>query len=634
MKELLRFSLVFVVCFSMAFNGLSQKNISDSVFTIDKVDVKANRLKENYTGGTVQVVDSSTLAFYRDNTLASLLTDVTGASVRAYGPAGLSSVSIRGGGAAHTAVIWNGINLQSPMNGGVNLSTIPMALTHNVSVQYGGSGTLYGSGNLSGAIHLSGTDLSKIDNQVKLGGSIGSFGSYGINVSAKVGDKKQHLLVSGTASKAQNDFEYTNSAKYGSPKEKQTNAQSSLNGASADYQLAISDVWKLNAAVLYSGNDIHVPTRMTDSNVNAETQSDRNVMSSVNLRYITRKGMLVLKNGYMYNQVLYLNPSTQTNTDNHSRSLINELEWKHAIDNCQSLDIGINQCNEKGASDAYGNAPVRNRLSLFAFYKLKIADRLEWTTSLRQEASNSDMFPLVYASGIDININRWLAFKSCASKTYRIPTFNDLYWSDAFAKGNPYLLPETGFTGEASLVQSFSSENRSFTVSESVFANSFKNWIVWLPNDVGTWTPTNKDKGVAKGIECRANWTKRMSQTKLMAELNYTYTHSTITSGDSYNQKPMIYVPDHKVGSSMGIDYRSYKALLQINYTGKRYYDSSNTLDPYVMANLHLTRSFKAWDKTLDLTGHVYNINNANYQVMAWYAMPLRHYSLSITISI
>ena len=74
--------------------------------------------------------------------------------IKSYGLGSLATTSFRGGSASHTAILWNGFNLGSPMNGQLDLSLVPVSLANNVSIQYGGAGALWGSGAVGGAILL------------------------------------------------------------------------------------------------------------------------------------------------------------------------------------------------------------------------------------------------------------------------------------------------------------------------------------------------------------------------------------------------------------------------------------------------------------------------------------------------
>jgi len=66
--------------------------------------------------------------------------------LRTQSPGGLSTVSARGAGPSRTPVVWQGINLQSTMNGVVDVSLIPLWAGDRVLLRYGGQSAAQSSG--------------------------------------------------------------------------------------------------------------------------------------------------------------------------------------------------------------------------------------------------------------------------------------------------------------------------------------------------------------------------------------------------------------------------------------------------------------------------------------------------------
>ena len=66
----------------------------------------------------------------------------------------ISSPSFRGSTAQQTAVIWNGININSQLNGQTDFNLINTRDFNNIIVQAGGSSAIYGSSAVGGSIHL------------------------------------------------------------------------------------------------------------------------------------------------------------------------------------------------------------------------------------------------------------------------------------------------------------------------------------------------------------------------------------------------------------------------------------------------------------------------------------------------
>jgi len=85
-----------------------------------------------------------------------------------------------------------------------------------------------------------------------------------------------------------------------------------------------------------------------------------------------------------------------------------------------------------------------------------------------------------------------------ASRNFRRPTFNDLYWPhDDYAEGNPGLGPEEGLEGELAA----SLRTQEFDVWCSAFAGRTWDLIVWLPGQGGIWRPVNVSKVARRGLE-------------------------------------------------------------------------------------------------------------------------------------
>ena len=59
--------------------------------------------------------------------IGELLAASTPVFVKSYGRGSLSTVSFRGTGASHTKVLWEGININSPMLGQTDFSLLPVS---------------------------------------------------------------------------------------------------------------------------------------------------------------------------------------------------------------------------------------------------------------------------------------------------------------------------------------------------------------------------------------------------------------------------------------------------------------------------------------------------------------------------
>ncbi|MDB9964521.1 TonB-dependent receptor plug domain-containing protein, partial [Vicingaceae bacterium] len=138
-----------ILLLAVASNLLSQNTISDTV-EIEPVIVNGNSLTTNQ-----EVLDSSILSNPQHLNLGDLLSKKSHLFIKSYGIGSLATVSLRGSGAAHTQVNWNGISLNSSMNGSSDLALFPLFFMDEVSVKYGLNSLADGTGGIGGAVNIS-----------------------------------------------------------------------------------------------------------------------------------------------------------------------------------------------------------------------------------------------------------------------------------------------------------------------------------------------------------------------------------------------------------------------------------------------------------------------------------------------
>ena len=103
---------------------------------IKEVVVTSNRLQQFTSGNKIQTIDSTALKNNATNSLAELISSQTQIQINSYGPGALASPSFRGSGSSHTAVLWNGFNMQDILAGGVDFSQIPDFFLDDVKIQF------------------------------------------------------------------------------------------------------------------------------------------------------------------------------------------------------------------------------------------------------------------------------------------------------------------------------------------------------------------------------------------------------------------------------------------------------------------------------------------------------------------
>ena len=90
-------------------------------------------------GTTKTVLDTLILRESITNSLADILSQSTSIFIKSYGRGTMATASFRGSSPSHTQVLWNGININSPMLGQVDFSMIPSFFVDDMTLWHGAS---------------------------------------------------------------------------------------------------------------------------------------------------------------------------------------------------------------------------------------------------------------------------------------------------------------------------------------------------------------------------------------------------------------------------------------------------------------------------------------------------------------
>ncbi|MFT7605917.1 MAG: vitamin B12 transporter, partial [Saprospiraceae bacterium] len=195
---------------------------ADTVLYLQPIEITAQKIREQSIGGQSTSWEAKTLNTTAADNIAELLGSEGGVFIKSYGLNSLATSSIRGGTAGHTLVLWNGLPIQSPMLGLLDLSLLPLSSVEQITFQKGGNAALWGSGAIGGVVGLN--NQADFSNKLSLGTQIkiGSFGELSTQVHVGFGNQRFQSSTKFFLHQADNDFYYSTGA--GLPKRQQTNA--------------------------------------------------------------------------------------------------------------------------------------------------------------------------------------------------------------------------------------------------------------------------------------------------------------------------------------------------------------------------------------------------------------------------
>ncbi|MEE4196660.1 MAG: TonB-dependent receptor [Bacteroidales bacterium] len=627
---------ITVLCLCTAIVSAFGEEPADDVpmdtIALKEVQISARRLNQFSTGLKISPIEQHLIEEYKSQSVAELLAMHSQLFIKSYSNGGITSPSTRGTGANHTAILWNGFSLQDPMNGMTNLTNIPMSFIDEIAVQQGGAGALYGSGALGGAIHLNSSfpyqKGLEINTHQKYGSYQNLFHALNLNFSNQNFSTSSRLF----RHTSQNNYDYINLASIDRSTHQLAHASYHRYGFLQSFKYKPNNRQEIAVNAWYQNSFNELPSTLLNVNPGQEEQQDQQLRITAGWKRSAERSTTTLRTAYFNGKNRYTNPALNDTSNNHTQSLIAEMEQKIQLGENHLLNLGINETYETASSENYGGEKNRNRVSFFTSYKLfNLKNTLSSTLSLRNEIINNTTTPLTYSLGIQADILDGLTLTSNVSKNYRIPTFNELYWGNW---GNPDLKPEKGFSEDLGITLHKNFRTHSGRLNITAFNSNIDQWIIWVP-DHTLWTPKNVQKVWSRGVETSLDYEYTTSRLSIQLQTNYNYTRTSNQTDNNLYNKQLIYVPLHQYNWGIALRYERFDIKYNESYTGRRYTSENNLqyVEAYTVGNIHLGMNIHARAITGKITFSVFNLWNQSYQVMAWYPMPLRNYAIQLTLN-
>lgn len=607
MKKLI--SIVLVFCATV---GYAQR---DSILKLDEVVVSDSRVKQYAEGYKVTVLQDSIIQ-RTNGFLTSLLAFNSNIYFKENGFGMVSSPAFRGTNASHTAVIWNGININSQLNGQIDFNTINPFNYNSISIRSGGGSVQYGSGAIGGSIHLNSDLLFKehFDNQVSIG--YGSYKTKKINFNQSYGSRLMSYSLGVNYNASDNNYKYLNTGE-----ENKNGEFNNLNlNWNIGYVLSENQILKLYHQTFISDRNLSgnlvVLGRSKYKDNQYRTQLE---WGSYGPKAISKIKLAYLQEEYKY----FENKDAAIYSFGKVSNFLARYSLDYKLSKFFRLNSFLEYYNYKGAGDSFGS-PERDDFSATALLKHIISSTIAYNLSVRQDFSSDFSSPLVFSFDGSYSLTDNYQVKINASKNFRTPTFNDLYWQPG---GNLELIPEKSYQLDFGNVLNIGAVSMQY----NGYYISTKDMIKWLPNNEGVWSPINIDDVEIYGAEAKieANYSLGKNQ-ELGIKTNYAYT----VSEDKSTNEQLIYVPFHTANGSL--EYR----IADLNLFYQHLYNGSvsivgGELKEYQVANLGVTYTADILKKDLKYTigVTVNNVFNTYYENVALRPMPNRNIQTQLILN-
>ena len=637
---------------------------------IDEVVVTAERSRKTNIFETipVQSLSGNDIRQLGLQNIADAVKRMAGTNVKDYGGiGGMKTVSVRNLGAQHTAVSYDGITVSNTQAGQIDIGRFSLDNVGMLSMAIGqGSDIMqtarhYASAALL-AIETERPVLDKGDSRLRLALKGGSWGQLNPSVRwwCQAGENTMTTL---DADYMRADGRYPFVLRNGKEKsnEKRNNSDIEQWHGEANVLHKFGDGGSLDTKAYFYHSQRGVPGSVVLYNDNSKERLwDENFfLQTAYKRHIARQWKLAIRAKYTHSWNKY--EDTNAKYTNGKKTEVNRqdeyytsatLGWKPTswLEMALAEDVAVNKLRTtvNGSPNPLRTTSLTALVSKAKYGRMTIEGNIVMTYAtesltesekyaIKKPEDRKKLSPSLSFS-YRLLPDEALYVRAMTKSTFRLPTFNDLYYLQI---GNTSLRPENAHEYGAGMTWNSRPIGplRYVALTIDAYYNDVTDKIVAFPSTY-IWKMVNFGKAEIKGIDATMGTEVDIAKGySIVANGSLTWQEAKDkTEGNATCGSQLPYTP--KV--SGGLSVMLLTPWVNVGYSatgqGKRYSMAQNTreyqLDGYMEHSLSLSRDFLLGDNMLRLQLTVNNITDKQYEIIKYYPMPGRSVTASATLDI
>ncbi len=625
-------------------------------FTIplDEVVVEA-RSSHGEVSEFRETISAETIQRSPARTVGELLTNLPGVEVIDEGGGSAQKrISIRGGNPNQVLVVLDGVVINSPQVGYADLSQIPLAWVEEIHVWKGGGSGRFGSGALGGVIEI----ISKrhsID-RTTVAGQFGNFGAIGIQPAISGRAKFLSYFFNFDYLQEDGDFPYRYQKLDGEEvREQRLNADFTSKNyfgklifergdQAVDVQANVYDsnrglpglvhAWSPYARARTNRRIVMAQYRLVKNGWEARAQISQHVNANEfdndlppdaplrfravppfhsAFRVRSYRGALDSKLAVFRKQALYFNMALQWD----------DFKDQDRLDATAGPIRATENFSFGGSLRSDWFLPTPKFLSKIV---VKPAMRLDKISFENNGVTRTDRQISPHVGLLISRSDGWhVTLKANWGRSFRVPTFADLFFQDFRVRGNPNLLPERSWNFDTGVQVGLPLLGR-LEIESIYFHQRIENQIVWELGSFATLQPFNTD-ALLNGWEQVGSW--KIFKNRVHLLLSHIFLNAINQSGQrTTHDKKLTYRPQHTVKFGLVLDFKSAVLSYQKRWVGSRFVTAANTvrLPGYTVNDLSLNLAGQIYKLKVNLKFSINNLFDEQYEILENAPLPGRHW--------
>jgi len=486
-------TFVFIILLHtlLIFNVRGQKN--DTVFIEEVIisDIKLSSL--NPEGNrVVQVIGRNEIEKLPVSNINDLMNYLTSADLRKRGASDIQSdLSIRGGSFEQTLILLNGIRISNPQTGHHNLDfPVELNQVERIEILEGAASRLFGAGAFCGVINIITEGYKK--SFIKLDATAGMFGQYGGGVSANIKTGKASNFIAFSGKKCSGYITNTDFLTW----KGFYNSSFVFKAGTLGIQAGYSDKG-FGANSFYSAKypNQYEQTKTGFTSVKFSTTGKNNFSAALfwNRHHDRFELFREQAPAWYSNHNFHLTDVSGTAIQLLLHSQIGttsiRAEYYHEIIHSNVLGdmTGDTLTDIMDSEGFFTHQSQRDNISI-SIDQVIHTRKVNFSFGLLANYNNRFGFGLYPGMDISVDISRKIKWIASANKSFRIPTFTEIYYKSPTNKANPNILPETAYNIETGI----QIRPKGIITGVSVFYRYGKSIIDWVRQpDSLVWQSAN-----------------------------------------------------------------------------------------------------------------------------------------------